>query len=150
MSKLNDILDYIVAAQSTLGLQIEGKALGTVKRKLPKSEEPVDGGYQVTISGSEQVDRVKRIAFGSRWQVLYRVEITLVTPNDRDQLFNLTDHATWREATRAAWQVPGSVVVDGVKRVEIVDAPFLNRSQLNAGYDYDQVVLEITTYESRT
>ncbi len=150
MSKLEAVLDYVVGAQNALALKVQAKDTTAVKRKLPKKEEDVDLAFQTTISGAEQVDQVRRIAFGSVWQVMYKVEITLITPCDRDALMNLGDHADWREATRAWFMKPGSIAVDGVKRVEIVNAPFLDRPKLAQGYDYNQVVLEVTTYERRS
>lgn len=150
MSILNDILDAVVVGQNTLALAVDGVVVQAVKRKLPKREQPVDLDTQVSVSGSERVDQVKRIAFGSRFQVQYRIEITLITPGERDAAINLGGHTDWREATRAAWVKPGALAAAGVKRVEIVDAPFLNRSELAAGYDYNQVVLDVTTYEDRS
>lgn len=150
MSKLDAILEYCVGAQNALHLKVQGKDCTAVKRKLPKREEEVDLAFQTTVSGSEQVDRVLRFAFGSCWSVVYRVEVTLITPCDGDALMNLADHEDWREATRAWFMKPSSIAVDGVKRVEIVTpSPFLDRAKLRQGYDYNQVVLDVTTYERR-
>lgn len=149
MSKLVEILDYVVSAQDTLHLTIDGTEPQAVKRKLPKREEKVDPSLQVCVTATELVDDVRRIGFGSKWQCLYVVLITLITPNDRDQLLGLDDHAAWREGTRAFWQRPGSLAPVGCKRVEIVKAPFLDRAQLANGYDYNQVALQVTTYEAR-
>jgi hypothetical protein len=150
VSKLNDLLDATVTAQGALALQVESKSLTTVKRKLPKKEEDVDLAFQVTVCGAELVDRARRIAFGSKWFVQYEIQITLITPGDRDAAHNLADHANWRESTRARYMKPNPLPGLGVKRVEIVEAPFLDRRELRDGYDYDQVVLRITTHESRT
>lgn len=150
MSVLNSILDEVVAIQDSLALKVESKDLRNVKRKLPKREERIDLSFQVTVNGSERVDQVKRIGFGQRWQVLYNVEITLITPGDRDAAQNLPDHAAWREATRAWYQKAQPFALAAVQRVEIVDAAFLDRSQLAAGYDYNQVALQVTTYEDRS
>lgn len=149
MSMLASILSETAAAESALALVVEGNTLTAVVRKLPKHEETVDPPYQVFVSGAEQVDQVKRIAFGSRWQALYQVEITLITPGDHDAAINLEAHADWREATRAWFQKPKPLSTPGVKRVEIIQAPFLNRAQLAKGYDYNQVVIQVTTYEER-
>lgn len=147
MSALNTILDYIVATETSAALQVGGKVLAVVKSKLPKKEDTVGSDYSVYVSGAEQLDSLQRIAFGSKWQVTYTVELTLVTPNDRDQLINLADHINWREAVRARYMAPGPI--PNTAKVEIARAPFLDRSKLADGYDYTQVVLDITTYESR-
>jgi hypothetical protein len=146
MSLLNSILDDIV---STVGsVPFNSEAVPCVKRKLPKKEETVDVQTQSTVSGEELVDRIKRIGFGSCWQCLYRVQITLVTPNDRDQLYHMVEHTDWREGVRALFQKPKSVA--GAKRVEFVNSPMFDRGELANGYDYDQLTLEVTTYERRT
>ena len=150
MSKLNDILEFVKTTQSTLALTVGGNALTVVKRKLPKREETVDTSYMTTISGAEQVAEVKRIAFKGKYLVPYVVEITLVTPNDKDELINLTDHATWLETTRGAYQVDLMMAaVGGIYKVEVIQNPFLDRAQIKEGYDYTQVVLRITTHETR-
>lgn len=150
MSKLNDILDFVKARQEALALQVGGNALTVVKRKLPKREESVDTPYMTTVSGAEVVAEVKRVAFGGKYFVPYVVEITLVTPNDRDQLKNLADHTAWFEATRAAYMPVGAMgAVSGVYKVDIIQAEMLDRAQIKDGYDYTQVVLRVTTFETR-
>lgn len=150
MSKLNDILDYIVAAQTSLLLEIDGQSLPCVKRILTKKEDAVDATYQTTISAMERPDHVKRIAFGSCWQVIYDIEIAVVTPNERDMVFSLADHANWKETTRAWLQKPRSIAIDSVKRVEIQDSPLLDHSKLGIGYNITWVAIAVTTYERRT
>lgn len=150
MSALNDILDAVVTLQNTLALQVAGENLTAEKRKLPKREEPVDGGFLVCVSGAEQVDQMNRIGFGGCWQCFYAVDITLMTPNDRDQVLALPDHAAWREGTRALYQKPLALTGVDVRRVEVVQSPFLNRGKLAQGYDYNQVSIRVTTYERRT
>ncbi len=151
MSVLGDILDAIVVDHQVAALTISGNALTIVKRKLPTAEEGVDAAYQVTISGAEAVDKVKRIAFGQRFQVEYQIEMTLLVPSDRDQLTNLDAIAAWRETTRARYQgrnpLPG---VTAVKRVEIDSGVFLDRADVANGFDFDQIVIRITTYENRS
>jgi len=150
MSKLNDLLDACVAIQNTLALSVGGTVVTNVKRKLPKREETVDSSYMVTVNGAELVDAIRRAAFGGKYFVTYTIELTLVTPNDRDQLINLADHAAWRETTRAKYMTAGTLSgVGAVMRVEIASAPFLDRSELAVGYDYTQVVLSVQTYETR-
>lgn len=148
MSMLNDIFDKIVKVQRGLSLTVDGNALPVEKRKLPKREETVDTAYQVTVSGTEMVDECTRIGFGGVWRVLYKIDVTLMTPNDRDQLRNLADHAAWREATRAEYMK--GLDLPSVKGVEIIQSPHLARSKLAQGYDYNQVTLLVTTYERRT
>ena len=150
MSKLNDILEFVKTRQTTLNLSVAGTVLTIVKRKLPKREETVDSPYMTTISGAEVVAEVKRIAFKGKYLVPYVVEITLVTPNDKDELINLTDHATWLETTRGAYQVDLMMVAVGsIYKVEVIQNPFLDRAQIKDGYDYTQVVLRVTTHETR-
>lgn len=150
MSKLNDILEFVKTKQETLAQTIGGNALTVVKRKLPKREETVDTPYMVTVSGAEQVAEVKRAAFGGVFFVPYVVEITLVTPNDRDELLNLADHTTWLEGTRAAYMVAGMMAAVGsIYKVDVIQGPLLDRAQIKDGYDYTQVVLRVTTHETR-
>ncbi len=150
MSVLADILSAVVTDHQNAALKIGGESLRIVKRKLPKREEGVDVSYQVTISGAEDVDRIERIAFGSVFRVQYRIEMTLVIPNDRDQLTNLDDVANWREATRARYMKPNPIAVAQVKRVEIEDGALFNRTTLSEGYDFDQVVINVWTFERRS
>ncbi|MBP3956466.1 hypothetical protein J8F10_14390 [Gemmata sp. G18] len=150
MSVLNDILDAVVADHKAAKLKIGTECLRVVKRKLPKKEEGVDDHFQVTISAAEQADQIVRIAFGNVFKVGYRVEMTLITPNDRDQLTNIDTIAAWREATRARYMKPNPIAVSAVKQVEIIDSLFLDRSTLADGYDFDQIALQIYTFERRS
>ncbi len=150
MSVLNDILDAVVTDHKAHPLKVGGQCLKVVKRKLPKKEERVDEHYQVTISGAEEADQVTRIAFGSRFRVTYTVEMTLITPNDRDQITNLADIANWREQVRARYMKPNPIAVSAVKRVEIAGGVFLDRGDLSEGFDYDQIILTIWTFEDRS
>lgn len=149
MSMLNDILDRVVTIQNGLGLTLDGHVLTAVKRALPKREEQVDLSFQVTVSGQEQVDECTRIGFGGKWRVVYSVDVTLITPNDRDMLKHLPEHTDWREATRATYMATNPLALPGVKGVEVVRSPMLMRSKLAKGYNYNQVSLIVTTYESR-
>lgn len=149
MSVLNDVLTDMVTSIAALELTIGENALSVVKRKLPKREETVDSQYQVTVNGKEMVDQIRRIGFGSCWQVLYNIDITLVSPTERDMLYNLDAHIAWREAVRAHFMAPSPIAVEEVKLVVFIDSPFLDRTQLSDGYDYDQLTIQITTYERR-
>lgn len=149
MSTLAQILDAVTADHEAAARTVGGQALTVVKRKLPKREE-VDAPYSVTVSAAEQSDRTQRIAFGSVFMVVYRVEMTLVVPNDRDQATNLDDVTDWREATRARYMRPHPIPVAQVKRVEIVDGALLDRPLLTEGYDFSQLVIDVTTYETRS
>ncbi len=150
MSALGDILAAVVTKETTAARTVGGSALTVVKRKLPKREEPVDAAYQVNVTGAEVPDSVTRIAFGSTYRVEYRVEITLVAPNDHDATTNQTAHEDWREAVRADYMKPGPLAsVAAVKRVEIVPGALFDRSKLNEGYDYNQITLAVWTYETR-
>ncbi|AMV27369.1 hypothetical protein VT84_23420 [Gemmata sp. SH-PL17] len=149
-SVLDRILSAVVSKVQLAGVTVGPNLMPVVKRKLPKKEEKVDADYQVTVSGSENVDATRRIAFGHVFRVEYTVEITLITPN-ADQLTHLADHTVWREATRAAFMAPKPLAgVPEVKRLEIVEAPFLDRSLLSQGYDYDQIQLTVWTFENRS
>ncbi|AMV26118.1 hypothetical protein VT84_17095 [Gemmata sp. SH-PL17] len=149
-SVLDRILSAVVSKVQLDGTTVGPALMPVVKRKLPKKEERVDADYQVTVSGSENVDATRRIAFGHVFRVEYSVEITLITPNG-DQLTHLADHTVWREATRAVFMAPKPLAgVPEVKRLEIVEAPFLDRSLLSQGYDYDQIQLTVWTFENRS
>ncbi len=153
MSVLDTILDAVVTDHTTAALSVASNTLSAVKRKLPKKEEKVDLAYRVTVSGAEDVDSVERIAFGSVFRVTYKIEMTLITPNDRDALTNLPEHAAWREATRARYMKATTTGplsgVSQAKRIEIVKGPFLDRRKMAQGYDYNQICLAVTTYEKR-
>ncbi len=149
-SVLDRILSAVVSKLQLAGLSAGGNLLPVVKRKLPKKQETVDEDYQVTVSGAENADQTKRIAFGNAYKVNYTVEITLVSPNE-DQLTNLGDHTIWRESVRALFMKANPLpTVTEVKRLEIVPAPFLDRSILSQGYDYNQIVLDVWTFETRS
>jgi hypothetical protein len=151
MSLLNDILDAVVTEHEAVdpAPTIGGKPLTVVKRKLPKREETVDAAYQVTISGVLVPESVKRIARG-KYMVMYAIEMTLITPNDHDAATNLPDHAAWRESTRARYMAATPLpTLATVKRIDVVTGPFLDRAMLAEGYDYDQIALNIWSYESR-
>lgn len=149
MSALNDILGAIVAKETLAAAKIGPHALTVVKRKLPQKEE-ADRAYQVTVCGAELVDRIKRIAFGGLHKVTYSVLVTLVTPNDHDALVYLTEHTNWREAVRARYMAAVAPLPNlNIQQIDVVPAPMLDRSALAEGYDFDQVALEITTYETR-
>jgi hypothetical protein len=148
MSKLNDILDAIVTKETDAAATIGENALTVVKRKLPKREE-ADAAYQVTVNGAELVDRVQRIAFGNQFKVTYLVLVTLITPNDLDAALNLDEHAAWREAARARYMATTPLAGLGIQQIDVTPAPFLDRAALSAAYDYNQLALEITVYESR-
>lgn len=152
MSTLNDILEAVKTDHTAAALTIGANALTIAKRKLPKHEETVDAAYQVTVSGAEQVDKVVRVGFGGIFRVEYLVEMTLIIPNDRDQLTNLPEVAAWRESTRARYQAVTHPLtgVSGVKAVDLTDnGVWLDRTDLADGFDYDQLVIRVTTYERR-
>jgi hypothetical protein len=150
MSVLNNLLTEIKGIQDTLVISVNGNVVNNVVRKLPKAEETVDLAYQVTVSGEELVDQLKRIGFSSRWQVIYAISLTLITPTERDMVYNLADGAQWRETTRAFYETQTPLEAPPVKRVEFASSPFLRRNELAQGYDYNQLTLRITTYEDRS
>lgn len=139
MSKLNSLLDAIVTAQGS----VPGSG-PVVKRALPKVEETIDPPQQTTVSGAELVDRCVRIAFGGKWRIVYQVDVTLITPSDRALEKGLVEHTDWREATRIRHEK-----VTGADGVELASSPMLEREKLAQGYNYTQVTLILTTYESR-
>lgn len=143
MSRLNDLLDAIVADHVAAALQIGGNTLTIVKRKLPKKEETVDADYQVSIYAEPISERSDRIA-NNTYLVKYFISMTLITPNDRDALVNLVDHAAWRESTRARYEV-----LTTLGRIDFRDAPFLDRTQLAEGYDYQTIAITIWSFENR-
>ncbi len=150
MSTLGTIIAAVVTKETAAARTIGANALTVVKRKLPKREEPVDAAYQVNVTGAEVPDSVTRIAFGSTFKVEYRIEITLIAPNDHDAATTRDEHGDWREAVRADYMKPAPLMaVSAVKRVEIVPGALFDRSKLNEGYDYNQITLAVWTYETR-
>jgi hypothetical protein len=150
VSILNDILDAIVTDHTTNALTVGGNSLTIVKRKMPKRHETVDQPYQVTISGAENVDLTTRISFDHWFKVQYNIEMTLITPSEGDTAKNLADHAQWRESVRARYmaQTPLSSVT-AIQQIDVLPSPLLPRRLLVDGYDYNQILLRITTYEDR-
>ncbi len=149
MSVLKSILDAIAAKETAAAPKIGPHTLKAYKRKLPKREEQLDDPYQVTVSGAEVPDSVELMSFGRKYRVRYKVEVTLVTPNDHDALTNLDAHTDWREACRARYMVPDPLPGLGVQWVGVTTGAMLDRGQLADGYDYDQLILEVLTYETR-
>lgn len=152
MSQLTTILDTVVQGVTALGLQLNGKVLPVVKRKLPKKQEVVDLGAQITVSGTVDVDRQKPWAFGAGtgtalYRVDYRIEITLICPNDNDAVTNLDAYTQFRESIRQAFRnapLAGTQVYDQ----KFDDGPFLDRGNMHDGYDYQQVVIKMSTIET--
>lgn len=150
MSVLNDVLDEVVRLQRRFAPALGDKQLAVVKRALPKREETVDPEYQVTVNAAEQPEDCARLGFGDKWRVVYSVEITLISPNERDMLTGLVEHTEWREVSRTVYMGQRPLAaVSAVKGVEVVKSPMLPRSKLAQGYNYNQVSLIVTTYESR-
>lgn len=149
MSVLSAILDAVVETEQAAGLLIGGNAITVVKRKLPTAGDAVDAAYQVTVSGAEDPERCRRIAFNSRWMIVYVIEITLIVPT-ADMLTNLDSVTNWREAVRRHYMGAGVLSDTAVKRVEVEPGTLFDRSLLAANYDYDQVVLSLWTYENRS
>lgn len=148
-SVLGGILELVASLETDAGFPLDGAAVPVVRRKLPKREEPVDGAAQITVNAIEVPDSIRRIAFGSVYQVKYRVDITLASKCDHDASIGLPEHSDWKEAVRARYQASGVLSSAGVKRVEIDTSPLLDRSKLAGGYDYSSVALSCWTYETR-
>jgi hypothetical protein len=149
-SALSAIVSAVYDLEVLEAYSVGGSIVPVVIRKLPKRREPLDSARRITVNAVEIPDSVRRMAFGSRFLVKYRVEITLVEPNDNDAVTNLTEHTDWKEATRARYQAPGVLAAVGVTRVEIDNSPLLDRRNLVDGYDFTRVGFTCWSYEDRS
>jgi hypothetical protein len=149
-SVLSLILYEVGALEIAANYTVGGDPVPVRVRKLPKRRQPIDAARMITVNAVEIPDSVRRMAFGSRFLVKYRVEITLVEPNDNDALTNLPDHMDWKEDTRARYQAPGVLAAAGVTRVEIDNSPLLDRRNLVDGYDFTRVGFTCWSYEDRS
>ncbi|MBP3956325.1 hypothetical protein J8F10_13625 [Gemmata sp. G18] len=147
-SNLDTILDAVVTAVRELNFKLTGPgSVPVVKRKLPKREEAVDPSEQVTVSGAAELDSVTPIAFGDVFRVRYRVEVTLVTSNKNDQVKNLPEYLAFRQQVRQLFRKPPLVGAAAVVDLDVVGGEFLDRGMISQGYDYQQVVIRVTTIE---
>ncbi len=138
MSMGDNILTGVVNAISTLGLSFTSGTIPVVKRKGVKKEPSVDSSTQITVSMN--TEEVTYIAFG-QISVTYPVEVTIVTPNERDWATNLSIYLTWREEIRGLFQPPALTSqspllgVNGVWDVRVRPDTFLDREAMAKNYD---------------
>lgn len=152
MSVLFDILEAVQANVEALELTLSSAPTTPITvdiGKLPKREEVIDGLPKISITGAVDLDSRRPFSFGDKWFIEYIVEITLMAPNNRDNATNLEDYTDWRYEVQNRFRKPPlsggpAVVYD----LDVLDGDFLDREILNQGYDYQQVVVKVTTIES--
>lgn len=157
-SKLNSLLDAVVKTIQALNCQLNGESVPVVKRKLPKKEQSVDPAVQITVCASEDVDEQKYHDFTGAMRVTYVFEITIISPNNDDQLTNLDIYTEWRESIRMRFKKPPFVVYYGtdengallpvtVFQMRVLPGKFLDRKLISDNYDYQMLRLEIVVIE---
>lgn len=157
-SKLNALMDAIVATIQELNCQLNGESVPVVKRKLPKKEQQVDPAVQITVCAAEDVEDQQYHDFTGAMRVTYAFEITIISPNNDDQLTNLDLYTEWRESIRMRFKKPPFVVYYGtdesgvalpvtVFQMRVLPGKFLDRNLISENYDYQMLRLEIVVIE---
>lgn len=120
-----------------------------VLRKLPKKSEVIDPDIQITVCKAETPETVQFYAFGVV-KVRYPIEITIISPNNRNQYTNIDYYANWRQVIRLALQMPPVLnLTQGTTAFDVDNEPkdFLDRREIADIYDYQQAVVWISTIE---
>ncbi len=149
MSVFYDIMTAVKTQIDTLSISINGSAVTSVIRKLPKKEQTVDAAAQITISPTQMEPKVTPIAFGNRFAHEYDVEITVISHNDNDQFTNLDTYATIKQNITNLFLLPSSIAVTGVWNIRMLDNDFHDRKFVISGYDYMQLILRVSTIETK-
>lgn len=145
-SVLNSILDATVKKVKQLGLSYKGGIVPVVKRKLPKKEETVDPARQITICGAQKVDKLSWLAFGVK-RMEYVVQIVIICPNNDDQASDIEIYSFWRQTIRDDFAEPPLAGVSEVWDMDVLEGEFLNRDEISANYDYQEIPVKVTTAE---
>jgi hypothetical protein len=120
-----------------------------VLRKLPKKGEQIDPDILLTICKAETPEDVKFYAFGVV-KVRYPIEITIISPNNMDNYTNINYYANWRQTIRLALQKPPVLnLTENTYAFDVDNTPqnFLDRREISDIYDYQQIVVWVSTIE---
>ncbi len=82
-------------------------------------------------------------------KVTYPVMVTLIAPNNNDQVANLQAYTALRQAIRLLYRdrAPFVGLVPEVWDCNVREAEFLNAKELAEGYDYMVVQVDVDTVE---
>jgi len=158
MSTAYDMMVGVQSMVSALGLTLESTTLPVNIRKLPKKGEAVDGSYQITISKNKKEERLKPFAFTNTsvgQANIYKkwtwIDITLIAPNEGDQITDLNNYASIRSSIETAFKTPfASPIITGITSVvdvDVLQGEFLEVEKLNENYDYISTTIQVQTIE---
>jgi hypothetical protein len=144
---LDAVLNAVVSDIQALNLQLNGSPLTVVRRKGVKGHPPSDVTTQITVDEAETGEAVERKAF-SVGNVRYVVDVTIVTPGDRDWATNLDTYISWREAIYRAYLPPrvltsGLYKTAGVWDVRPRPKTFMERAAMAKQYDLQALIIEV-------
>lgn len=120
-----------------------------VLRKLPKKGEQIDPDIQITVCKAETPEIVVFYAFGVV-KVRYPIEITIISPNNRNQFTGIDYYANWRQVIRYALQKPPVLnLTQNTTAFDVDNIPqnFFDRREISDLYDYQQIIVWISTIE---
>ncbi len=152
-SVLDGIFQTVLSSVSGLSLTLNGNAIPASISKLPKKEAVVDPAVQIAICLSPRGESTKPMAFGTgnrpQMQVVYPVLVTLIAPNNNDQVKNLQAYTTLRQSIRLLYRdkTPFVGLVTEAWDCDVKEAAFLDTKELAEGYDYMVVGVDVKTVE---
>jgi hypothetical protein len=163
VSVLNDILNAVTQIVTNLGLTMNSQTVSVVLRKKAKKEpEPVDPSRQITVSPNESPETWQRYAFGGgnispSWKAVYKIDVTVVAPNNDDFVGNLSTYSMWRQQIRNSftqWMTIGNQTplptVPAAIDMDVTPDSFLPLSDINSNYDDQRVSVLVTAIETGT
>ncbi len=150
MSLLNDILTAVKTSVDAVGVTVNGSAVTSAIRKLPKREDSIDPAAQICISAAEKQPDVVPYCFGNRFLNKIIIEITLINPNNDDQASYISDYSNFKQSVTNKLMVPTGVTVSNLRDTRIRENPFLDREMIRNGYDYIQLLLECNVIVTAT
>lgn len=154
-SVLDAIFQTVLSSVNGLSLTLNGSAIPASVSKLPKREEAVDPAVQIAICLSTRGESTEPMAMGvgtanrPQMKVTYPVLITLIAPNNNDQVLNLQAYTTLRQSIRLLYRdrTPFVGLVSQVWDCDVKEAAFLDTKELADGYDYMVTALDVATIE---
>jgi hypothetical protein len=150
---LDELQDKMVGVLAALGERSPldaGTVIPVKKRKLPRKGEVLDPPVQITVSCSDTPDRVRYASFARHWKY-YLVYVTVIGPNQQDNVKYLREYAEMRDRLMAPFfKQPGTDLtypmlgVPGVFDMRVEPLTFMHRGMLANGYDYQQFGVDFT------
>jgi hypothetical protein len=127
---------------------IPSAPITVVKRKLPKKDETLQPPTQIIVCLGPKADDLGWWSFGVK-KMRYYVEITFVSPNNNDNASNLDLYTQWRQQIRNHFAKPPLVGCASVVDLDVLGGNFLPRTgKLSTLYDYQQIIVRVTTAEA--